>query len=188
MKGAFDNVDPNILLQDIRALGVPALTRKFIANLLFKRKNFFVEQGSLVDPLVARKGTPQSSSLSPLLSDVYLRDIVSVVRKDNHILQYADDIIIMTASKNISTAREKIQSALNYLQKYLNSKRLNVAPFKSNLMVIDRRRKAAPFLPIQINGEKVPIVNKTRFLGIILDRFMSGKEHLKFLCQRGKKL
>lgn len=145
-----------------------------------------MKQSSLIGSLVTRKGTPQGSSLNPLLFDVYLRDIGSVVHKDVHILQYTDDITIITASANVSTARGKIQSALNHIQKYLNSKGLNVAPSKFNLMIIDRRRKTAPFLLIHISGEEAAIVNKTRFLGIILDRSMSGKEHLKFLCQKGK--
>lgn len=37
MEGAFDNVNPNVLLQEIRHIGIPARTRKFIANLVFER-------------------------------------------------------------------------------------------------------------------------------------------------------
>jgi len=33
IKGVFDNVIPNILIQDLRNIGIPARTRKFILNL-----------------------------------------------------------------------------------------------------------------------------------------------------------
>lgn len=70
VEGAFNNVDPNVLLREIRSAGIPAHIRKFITNLTFKRRNFFVRQGNLIGSLIARKSTSQGFSLSPLLFDI----------------------------------------------------------------------------------------------------------------------
>jgi len=42
IKGAFDNVVPNILIQDLRNIGIPVRIRKFILNLICERQMFFV--------------------------------------------------------------------------------------------------------------------------------------------------
>jgi hypothetical protein len=186
IEGAFDNVDPNILLEELRLTGVPARTCKFIANLLFERKNFFLKQGHLTGPFIARKGTPQGSALSPLLFDIYLRDIGSVIDKDVRIIQYADDITLLVSSRNASAARDKIQIALCRVQKYLSSKGLNLAPAKSQVMIFENSRRATIPPPIQVKGKTVPLVDRARFLGVMLDKSLSGREHLRFLCQKGK--
>lgn len=36
IEGAFDNVAPSILLEDLFQLGIPVKTRKFISNAIFK--------------------------------------------------------------------------------------------------------------------------------------------------------
>jgi len=70
--GAFDNVIPNILIQDIlkqelRNVGFPACFCKFIESLLAERLIYAVKNGDLSDPLITHKSTPQGSILSPLL-------------------------------------------------------------------------------------------------------------------------
>ncbi|XP_018378524.1 PREDICTED: uncharacterized protein LOC108771118 [Trachymyrmex cornetzi] len=77
---AFDNVDPYILLEDLKDIGVPALFRKFVENLISIRTMFFVVDGESQGPYMAYKGIPQGSTLSPLLFDIYLRNLVHFQR------------------------------------------------------------------------------------------------------------
>jgi len=57
IKGAFDNVIPNILIQDLQKIGIPARIRKFIQNLVSERLLHFVVNGSLTGPFLSHKGT-----------------------------------------------------------------------------------------------------------------------------------
>jgi len=66
IKGAFDNVVPNILVQDLRDIGIPARLRRFILNLICERQIFFVADGALKGPYHSHKGTPQGSTLGGL--------------------------------------------------------------------------------------------------------------------------
>jgi len=88
--GAFDNVIPQILIQDLRRAGFPICFCKFIQNLLFERSIFAARNGDLLGPLIIHKGIPQGSILSPLLFNFYLRNIGNCLHKDTQILQYAD--------------------------------------------------------------------------------------------------
>lgn len=67
IQGAFDNVILAILLDDLASIGVPAQTRKFIANITIERYAHFIVNGELTEPYKVHKDTPQGSILSPLL-------------------------------------------------------------------------------------------------------------------------
>jgi len=58
--GAFDNVIPGILIQELRDEDFPACFCKFLDNLLSERLIFAVGNADLTDPLVTHKGIPQA--------------------------------------------------------------------------------------------------------------------------------
>ncbi|XP_011049768.1 PREDICTED: uncharacterized protein LOC105143270 [Acromyrmex echinatior] len=59
IEGAFDNMIPSILIEDLQRLGIPPKTVKFISNLLFNRQITFICDGVLKGPYITLKGTPQ---------------------------------------------------------------------------------------------------------------------------------
>lgn len=61
IKGAFDNVCLDILIEDLKRLGVPACTLRFIFKILVERHVYFVVNGTLRGPFTSRRGTSQSS-------------------------------------------------------------------------------------------------------------------------------
>jgi len=74
IKGAFDNVIPYILIQELESIGIPAQIRMFIYNLISDRSLHFVVEGEKYGPFYSYKGTPQGSTLRPLLFDIYRVD------------------------------------------------------------------------------------------------------------------
>lgn len=108
--------------------------------------------------------------------------------RDVRIIQYADDITLLVFSTSIKVAWNKIQAALNNVQEYLISKGLNLAPAKSQVMVFGNSRKNLAPLSVRVSEMVISTVDKARFLGVMLYRFLSGKEHLRFLRCNGKKL
>jgi len=183
--GAFDNVIPSILVQDLRAMGFPARINKFVENLLSERLIQFVRNNELSGLHVAHKGTPQGSILSPLLFNIYLRRISFRLHSDTHILQYADDIILYSWNPNISLAQESIFSSLSSINEYLSSRGLDLSPLKSKCVVFNRRRSSPLRVErICINNLEVPQVNSARFLGIVLDYRLNGKKHLNLLIKK----
>jgi len=125
---AFDNVVPSILIRDLRDIGIPARTCKFVENLLVERKIYSIDNGILQPPLISLKGTPQGSILSPILFNIYLRKISSALHQDTHILQYADDIVLFSGLSDIAAFRDSICVSLESVNQYLRQRGLDLAP------------------------------------------------------------
>jgi len=144
IKSAFDNVIPNILIQDLENIGIPAKIRKFVLNLTSTRTLYFIVDGNKIGPFYSYKGVPQGSTLSPLLFDIYLKDIVKHLHPKSKILLYADDITIYSTSNNPLEALHSLQSSLNRVSDFLRSKGLDLSPEKSHCMIFTKR-KTPPF-------------------------------------------
>jgi len=128
--GAFDSVIPSILFAELREYGFPARFCKFIENLLSERRIFSTSNGVLRALLFTHKGTPQGSILSPILFNLYLCKIASVLHLDTSILQYADDVVLFSNLQNASNSRKSLDTSLESLSSYLRLRGLELAPLK----------------------------------------------------------
>jgi len=54
MQGAFDNVIPNILIQDLKNIGISARVRMFILNLICERQLHFAIDGNMISHFLSR--------------------------------------------------------------------------------------------------------------------------------------
>jgi len=130
IKGAFDNVVPNILIQDLEDTGIPARIGMFVYNLISSRSLHFVVEGNKIGPFLAYKGTPQESTLSPLLFDIYLRKITSCIHHNTRIILYTDDITIYSTSSNPIVAFQSIQKSLDGISEFFKYRGLEVFPLR----------------------------------------------------------
>jgi len=185
IKGAFDNVIPNILIQELESIGVPASIRMFIYNLISDRSLQFVVEGEKLGPFYSYKSTPQGSTFSPLLFDIYIKDITKCIHQDLKMLLYADDITVYSTSPDSMEAFSSVQSTIDNISEFLRNKGLDLFPSKSNWMIFTKSKSAIDLPSLKIYGFPVTKTNSVRFLGITLDSRMSGREHIKFLIRKG---
>jgi len=189
IKGAFDNVIPSILIQDLRDIDFPAQFCKFIENLLIERYIYYSQNGDLIGPLTTHKGTPQGSILSPTLFKIYLRNIGQYLHSETQILQYADDIVLFASSPSITTARSSLVTSLASISSFLRQRGLTLSPLKSKSILFSNRRKfPVPLEPIKIDGLEIPLVDNVKFLGVVLDKRLIGATHLRALVSKGYKV
>jgi len=101
-------------------------------------------------------------------------------------LQYADDLVLFSTNANLSQARNSLFILLNSVHEYLRFRDLDLAPQKSQSIVFTMRLKHSEALePLCINDVQIPIVDSIRFLGVILDRTLSGAPQLRSLLSKG---
>jgi RNA-directed DNA polymerase len=145
LKNFFDEVDHAILLQllynKVKCPHTLRLIRKWLrAPIAIK--------GKLVK---RRKGVPQGSPLSPLLSNIVLHELDKELEKQGHrYVRYADDFSVYTKSK--STARKVGNSIYLFLK---NKLRLTINREKSGIRKpVQFSILGFEFVPTYVKGDK----------------------------------
>ena len=85
---------------------------------------------------------------------------------------YADDTEITISSNNQAELIETAQAELLNIAEWMRINKLSLNPTKTEYMIVDhpRRRKNRELLPQAfINREKIKQVDKTKYLGVIVD-------------------
>lgn len=181
--GAFDNVSPELLIQDLE---VPSLFRRFVMNMTAKCHISFVSNGDLSQSFITCKGTPQDAALSPLLFNIYVRNLFRVVHEDSRILQYADDIVIFSTASDPRVSIHSINLSLERIHKFLFDRGLEITPSKSKRVFFSRRRRDIAFPgEVRDGNQTISWGPSARFLGIDLDSTLAGKLHIAHLIRRG---
>ncbi|NEV49194.1 reverse transcriptase family protein [Wolbachia pipientis] len=179
ISGAFDNVLPETIISEFRRIGAPARIRKFVENITHRMVHF-VEEGHLTQGFEFNKGTPQASTLSPLLFNVSIRDMDLHLHPDTQFLQYADDMVIFSSFARAGDAIKCLQSSLDILCSYLGDRGLILSLSKTKwILFFKKKYQDRDILSLKLHIEAQPVekITKTRFLGIILDSKLNGVEH-----------
>ncbi|MDE0683411.1 MAG: group II intron reverse transcriptase/maturase, partial [Candidatus Poribacteria bacterium] len=123
IKGCFDNINHNHIINTLSNWRVPKWATELTMKML---KSGIFHNGELYD---SDTGTPQGGVISPLLANVALTSLDNFclqqygrilkykgdTRKDNPIVRYADDFVIVCKSKRIA---EKVKTEISeYLAK-----------------------------------------------------------------------
>lgn len=180
---AYDNVLISVLRSKLIKLSVPWVVVQFICNFLSTRKISLRLDGENIASRCVLKGLPQGSVLSPILFNLYTHDLYRVVNKNCNILQYADDICIYSSNACVAQAVSSVNSSLEALSGWLAQHGLDVSPSKSCAIVFCRKR-SMPNVSVKYRNEIIPLVDRTKFLGMILDFNLSGKYHIEHIVNK----
>lgn len=160
-------MQPIILIQQLQRLNLPVKVLQFVYNLISVREVQFVIHGQLTEVRLSRKGTPQGSVLSPMLFNIYLSRIRSILSLQLNILQFAYDIVIYLSVRDQMAASRALQGALLSLDRYFAELGLEISPSKTQFMPFSRRAPAhARF--IECLGHRFYPADEVRFLGVKL--------------------
>jgi group II intron reverse transcriptase/maturase len=140
----FDTLDHNLIVECFRK----RIADGSILNLL----TLFLKSGVMIDNQWHASGTgsPQGGVISPLVANVYLHEFdMEMMRRGHRIVRYADDILILKASK--SGATNALRQARAILERRL---KLQVNEEKSALRTLGR---GIPYLGVVIRNRVISI-------------------------------
>lgn len=186
INSAYDNVVLSILKKKLNTLNVPTLLSKFIINILSERRIHLILDVDNEESRLVWKGLPQGSVLSPILYNLYTYDLEASVGNNVCVLQYADDLLLYCSDRSIENASSSLTSSLILLRKWLEQNGLDLSPSKSSVVLFSRMRLPPP-VSVYYNNYEIPVVNQTKFLGVVLDSKLTGTPHCEYIlgkCER----
>ena len=187
VEGAFDKVWQDGLLYKLLKMGLPDFLLRTIASFLQNRRLKVKVGKTLSKEVLMKAGTPQGCVLSPNLFNAYVDDLRSIVGEEVFLAQYADDIAIWTTSICPRLAEEKIQRALNNIEKWTNKWRIKLAPEKTHFCLFTRcptHRELRTNL--FLSGTRIEGAKEVNFLGIKFDETLSWHTYREDLIKRVK--
>jgi len=131
-----------------------------------------------------RAGVAQGGLFSPVLFNLYVKDMP----KPSHHVQlalYADDTVIITTSRTPVLLVNYLQTYLSHLERWLTEWRIAINVSKSSAIIFARagRRLIQP-RSVTLFGEPINWVDTIRYLGVTLDKRLTWSPHIEKLSRR----
>ena len=185
IKGAFDRVCHLRLLDTLRKKGFPPWLVRWIQSYLTNRTATLSFDGEESIPLHVHAGVPQGSPLSPILFILYIASLYEALEEVAKIsvIGFADDTNIIAFGQTAQENCRTLERAWAVCEKWSESRGMEFAPGKSELIHFSRTRNPLTDRVQLGNTTKEPTTS-TRFLGVWLDRKLTWKAHLKEVQQK----
>lgn len=183
IKSAYDNVDIELLINEMKLMKVDECLVKAVYSLFQER----VIVGTTNDQeelyRTTWKGLPQGSPLSPICFNIFITRLMNNIPRGIIKVNYADDIMIAVRGKLLEDSCEILQEGLDVLVQGISSLGLEISTSKSSTMVIARGALEEEPV-IKIYGEIVPCVRSMKALGIYLTSNLSWSRQITHIKQR----
>ena len=189
-KKAYDTVNRETLLNQLRNLGINGILYKNIAA-MYQQTEYLVKYGNgYLDAINSNIGLKQGCPLSPMLFNIYIDNIGDVFdnqcepiifqeQKINHFL-YADDLVLISHSK------EGLQRCLDKLQSFAEDKDLTISIDKSKTMIFNKTGKLIKHI-FTIKGEKLEPVQSFCYLGFDINASGTTNSTINCLFDKANK-
>ena len=160
--------------------GVRGVALSWFKSYLHNRVQYVDYNGMQHDKQTIRCGVPQGSILGPLLFLLYDNDR-SDVSSRLYSLLFADDSNLFMSDKNINDLIENMNCEMKDVVDWLQVNKLSLNLKKTHSMLFRKRRKRV-FIErdLVVNDTIIPMVDKTKFLGVVIDECLTFSQHIQY--------
>ena len=154
----------------------------WFTSCLSNRSQFVTYNGVKSNLNSVKCGVPQGSILGPLLFLLYINDL-SFACKRTFPVSFADDSNLFLSGKNTDHVQQMINDELKDIVIWLRANKLSLNISKTHYMLFSNKKFIQPNVTIEINGQPITCVTKTKFLSVIIDnKSTRWKEHISYIC------
>ena len=183
LQKAFDTVDHNILVSKLEYYGARGIAKNLFFSYLHNRKQFVTINGFKSSLNDVNYGVPQGSVLGRLLFLIYINDLSFSV-KNSMVHHFADDTNLLCINKSIKVLCKKVYD-LKGITDWLNANRISLNINKTEFVIFRSLRKSFDYeVKIKLNGKRLYQSTHIKYLGILLDEYLSRKPHINELIKK----
>ena len=183
IKGAFDSVSIDILVEKLRTNGLSSVLSNFLHNLLSEKSMYFT-CGTTSTSRLSYMGLPQGSCLSPLLYNFYVNKIDECLVNNCTLRQLADDCVVsFIPDKGGNDLRKPLQDTLDNLSLWAAELGIDFSPEKTELVVFSRKHSPTQ-LQLQLSGKTITQSLSFKYLGVWFDSKCYWGKHTRYLKQK----
>lgn len=180
LSAAFDQVSRIILVKLLKDLNfedrICYWIDQFLSNRILKYDD---------SEIVTSEGLPQGSILSPILFNVYTKNLHKLNTEFIKIFQYADDFTILIQAKTQADLKTEIEKFLVLLNEEL--RKINLKINFEKCYILNLFSNNTYFSSINFSGRRVEVVKDTKILGITVDNKLNFNKHHEILTQNCQK-
>ena len=130
--------------------------------------------------------------LSPLLFNLFIEDIIRMIKRDNlgvsvgdilvFILLYADDIVLLAENE------EDLQEMVQRLETFCVQSQMNVNIPKTKIMIFERKTsQQTSSISISFSGQHIDRVPSFKYLGIFFSSNLNFADHVNYMLIKAEK-
>ena len=190
LEDAYNRVDYKILLRTLKNMSIDPFLIMWIGEALLQRKVALRVGAWTSDIRSITPGLPQGSALSPVLFNVYTAGITAnQFEAPGRTLSFADDVLVYRHGRDREQIVAEVQRELDRIDVWCQEMNGKIHPDKATTLWCSLNNHAvrADMPEVHIDGKAIKREHTLRYLGIVFDRSLSGKDHISRIIQRSRK-
>jgi len=181
---AFDSIPHGLLVSKLSAYGVSKRSCNFIKCYLSGRKQRVKLAASKSRWLCLERGVPQGSLTGPVLFNIFLNDLLLLLKEKCQIYNYADDNSLAFFHNDPQVVKSRLENASESALQWFNQNFMEANPSKFQAIVLSKTNSDIEF---NIDGNAIKPMKCVKLLGVHLDDQLSFSSHVNELyvkCSR----
>ena len=175
---ALDAVNYQILISKLEHYGVRGVPLNLFESYLENRKQFISVNNVNSDIFPIEYVVTQSSVLGPLPFLIYINDLNNAVEVAV-VHPFANDTNVLHLTKFLKDINRKINFDLKKIVMWLRGNKIPLNEDQTELVLFRSKiRKITKTMNFRISGQKIKMLSKIKYLGLLLDGNLSFKYDL----------